>query len=114
MDNYSFQNPYDDIQDGAVINDGNFSQIYPDTEILQGKTLTINGGNWTNVKQQPEWTINGGNWTQINFCSHLHSNLIPKGLVECVDNCIHVTAIDEIYADDILIDTIYTYGDILS
>lgn len=112
MSNYCFQDP--DIKDGSVITSGNFSQLYPNTEIMKDISLTINGGNWTNVKKQSTWTINGGNWTQVNRCSNLHPGLVSKGLTECAENCEHVVNAEEIYIDDILADTIYTYEDIVS
>ena len=106
MANYSFQDP--DIADGSTINEGNFTQLYPDTEIMVGKTLTINGGNFCNVKVQPGWTINGGNFTKVNFCHHLHPSWdLPAGVEECP----HMISKDEITIDGVLVDTIYTYED---
>jgi hypothetical protein len=110
MPNYSFIDP--DLTDGSTIDGGNFTQAVPGTEILKGKTLTINGGNWTNVKQQPEWTVNGGNWTQIERCSHLHPRLLSKGLIPaCSTECSHMVEKDEIYVDGVLIDTVCHYED---
>jgi len=111
MANYSFTDPGDAIQDGAVIDSGNFSQLVPGTEIMKGKTLTINGGNFTNVQVQPEWTVNGGNWTQVSRCAHLHPDWIVRGLPECVTECSHMVSKDEVYIDDVLVDTVYTYED---
>ena len=111
MANYSFTDPSDKIEDGAVIDSGNFTQLVPGTEILKGKKLTINGGNWTNVKKQPEWTVNGGNWTQVSRCSHLHPQLIEQGLTPCQENCSHVIDTDTITVDGQLVDTVYHYED---
>lgn len=111
MPNFAFKNPMDEIEDGGVIDGGNFSQLLPGTAILVGKTLTINGGNWINVQQQPEWTVNGGNWAQINRCSHLHPELVARGLPECVVECNHMMDKTEVVIDGVLIDTIYTYED---
>ena len=111
MANYSFKDPGDAIANYAVIDSGNFTQLYPDTPIMTGKTLTINGGNWTNVRKDPNWTITGGNWTQLSFCSHLHPNWIDDGLSECAVDCEHLTDTDEIRIDGILVDTIYHYED---
>jgi hypothetical protein len=113
MANYSFTDPGDAIPDGAVINKGNFTQMYPDTPIMVGKPLTINGGNFTNVRKDPNWIINGGNWTQVSRCSHLHPEWIPRGLAECPENCEHVTYVDTIEVGGQVIDTIYTYEDIV-
>jgi hypothetical protein len=109
MANYSFQDP--DLPDGSVINSGNFTQLLPNTEVMVGKTLTINGGNFTNVKRQPEWTVTDGNWTQVDFCSHLHTNLLDKGLAECAIECRHMDSKDVVEIDGMQIDTIYTYSD---
>ena len=111
MANYSFKEPGDAIPDGSVIDSGNFSQLVPGTEIMVGKILTINGGNFTNVQVQPEWTVNGGNWTQVSRCSNLHPNWVAKGLAECPVECEHMTEKDEIFIDGILVDTNYTYED---
>ena len=111
MANYSFTDPGDVIPDGSIIDSGNFSQLVPGTEIMKGKTLTINGGNFTNVQVQPEWTVNGGNWTQKSFCTNLNPSLIDKGLTECAVECSHMVSKDEVYIDDVLVDTIYTYKD---
>jgi len=110
MANYSFKDP-DDIPDGSVINSGNFTQLAPNTEIMKGLTLTINGGNFTNVKKQPEWTVNGGNFTQINRCSHNWASYVAHGLTECKVECSHMVSKEEIRIDGVLVDTIYTYED---
>lgn len=104
--NWSFQDPGEDVPDGSTISGGNFSQHTPDTAILVGKTLVINGGNFVNVRQDANWTINGGNWTQISRCSHLRPELVARGLSECAENCSHVVATDTIGEE-----TIYTYED---
>ena len=109
MANYSFQDP--DLPDGSVIDNGTFTQLEPNTEIMVGKTLTINGGNFTNVKKQPGWTVNGGNFTQINRCSHNWPKYIDFGLIECEAECQHMTSKDEVRIDGVLVDTIYTYAD---
>lgn len=104
MANWSFQDPGDAIPDGSVIDAGNFSQLQPDTPIMVGKPLTINDGNWVNVRQDAAWTINGGNWSQVSRCYHLHPEWpLP---VE-PDNCVHVTEIDTVTIDGVVVDTIY-------
>lgn len=104
MANYSFQDP--DLPDGSVIDGGNFTQAEPGTEIMVGKTLVINGGNFCNVKKQPEWTINGGNFTQKSFCTNKLQNW-PKPL--CIVECEHMVSKEDVIIDGVLIDTIYTY-----
>jgi len=102
--NWSFRDPGDDVPNGSVITGGNFMQIEPDTPILVGKTLTIRGGNWGNVRQDAAWTIEGGNWTQISRCSHLHPEW---DLPAEVDNCPHVVDVDTVTIDGEVVDTIY-------
>lgn len=109
MANYSFQDP--DLPDGSVIESGNFTQLIPETEIMVGNQLIINGGNFVNVKQQPEWIINGGNWRNLAFCSHLHAHLVSHGLPPCAIECSHMIQKDEIEIDGVVVDTIYTYED---
>jgi len=111
MANYSFKDPGDEIKNGAVIDGGNFFQLVADTEILVGKTLTINGGNWSNVKPQPEWTINGGNWAKSSLCSNVHPDFVPRGLAECNVNCSHVVDVDEVIVNGVIVETIYHYKD---
>jgi hypothetical protein len=92
--NWAFRDPGDDIPDGSTINGGNFSQGTPGTSILVGKTLIINGGNFTNVAQNPLWTINGGNWTQVSLCAHLHPTWLAAGYISAESgNCPHVVDI---------------------
>lgn len=102
--NWSLKDPGDDIPSGSVVSNGNFSQLLPDTAILVGKALTINGGNWTNVRQDPAWTINGGNWTQVEYCAHLHPEW---NLAVEADNCSHVIETDVVTIDGVVVDTIY-------
>ena len=111
MANYSFKDPgkTGDIKDGAVINSGNFTQLVPGTEIMKDLNLTINGGNFTNVKKQDQWAINGGNWTQIDRCSNLNPKWVGYGLTECPTECKHMVSKDVIEVDGIVVDTIYTY-----
>lgn len=110
--NYSFKDPTD-IKEGAVITTGNFTQMYPNTEIMKDLTLIILGGNFTNVKKQDNWIIKGGNWTQIDRCSHLHPEFIDFGLPECETECKHLVDKDTIKVDGIVVETIYHYQDIV-
>lgn len=109
MPNYAFTDPGDAVPDGSTIDSGNFMQLLPHTEILKGKALTINGGNWMNVEAQPEWTINGGLWVHRSFCSHVRPDLVEHGLTECETECEHMIDKNEIYIDGALVDTIYHY-----
>jgi len=109
--NWSFRDPGDDVPDGSTITGGNFSQLVPDTPILVGKTLTIRGGNWCNVRKDPAWTIEGGNFVQVSRCSHVHPSWLAKGLLECAENCPHVVDTDTITIDGEVVETIYQYED---
>lgn len=111
MANWCRKDPGDAIADGEVLSQGNFSQLLPDTPIMVGKPLTITGGNWSNVRQDPAWTVTGGNWTQVSRCYHLHPELETEGLAVEVADCPHVVSTDTITLDEQVIDTIYHYQD---
>jgi hypothetical protein len=104
--NWSNRDPGTDIPDGSTIENGNFAQHTPGTVILAGKSLTINGGNWRNVAQDPAWIINGGNWTQVTLCANLHPDLVAHGLAAEVENCPHAEEIDIVDGE-----TVYHYSD---
>lgn len=106
--NWSHKDPGDDVPDGSVIRGGNFSQLQPDTPILVGKTLTIHGGNFVNVRKDDAWTIHGGNWTQVSRCYHLHPEW---DLPEEVENCSHVVDIHTVTIDGQVVDTEYERKD---
>ena len=109
--NWAFGEPStDDVPAGSVISGGNFSQHTPDTLIMAGRSLTINGGNWINVRKDAAWTITGGNWVQIEFCANKNPHLVGHGLAAEVENCPHAEA-HEIVVDSVLIDTVYVYTD---
>jgi len=106
--NWSLRDPGDDIPDGSTINGGNFSQAVPDTEILAGKTLTINGGLWCNVAVDPAWTVNGGNWTPTSRCAYVHPEWVEKGFLDAeVENCPHVVEVIEVVGGN----DVYIYED---
>jgi hypothetical protein len=104
--NWANRDPGTDIPDGSVIENGNFAQHTPDTPILVGKTLTINGGNWRNVRKDPAWIINGGNWTQVTLCANLHPDLVQYGLPAEIEACPHSEEIEIIGGE-----TAYHYSD---
>ena len=87
--NWSFRDPVDEVHDGDTITGGNFSQLVAGTEILKGLRLTITGGNWCNVKPQPEWTITGGSWAEFEYCAHESPRLVAKGLPAEIVACKH-------------------------
>lgn len=111
MANYSFTDPSAHFKNGDVIESGNFFQLIPNTEIMADLTISITGGNFTNVKKQAGWTVTGGNWTQVSLCSHVHPEF---ALTPCSGECAHMKSKDEVRIDGVLIDTIYVYEDIVS
>lgn len=106
--NWSFTDPGGEIADGEIIEGGNFSQLAPDTPIMVGKSLMVNGGNFVNVRKDAAWVINGGNFSQISRCAYIHPewSLPPEA-----ENCSHVTRVDTVTIDGVLVDTIYHYED---
>ena len=87
----------------------------PDTPILVGKTLTISGGNWINVRKDPAWTISpgGSNWTQVSRCAHLHPEWVGDEMLpdDHPEDCSHVVETTEIEIDGKVVETIYKYRD---
>lgn len=107
--NWGFKDPGDDIPADSVIEGGQFMQLLPDTPIIVGKPLVIRGGNFTNVRRDPQWPGTSGLWVQLDFCSHLHEY---PGLAECAEDCRHVVNTEEVVVDGVgVIDTVYTYED---
>jgi len=92
----------------------NLVQINPHTAICEGKTgLTFQGCNLTNCDVPQDAIVEdcGGYGRHKSRCSHLHPEMIDKGLSVCEDNCSHVVDTDEVWIDGALIDTIYHYKD---
>jgi hypothetical protein len=49
---------------------------------------------------------------QLSRCSHLHPELVERGLTACPDGeCPHTTGVEEIVVDGVVLDTIYTRED---
>lgn len=112
MPNYSRKDPtVEQIPDGSTIDGGNFSQEFPDTPIMAGRTLTINRGNFTNVRKDPNWTINGGNFTQVSRCTNIDPQYKEKSSAPCGVDCQHVVSSEELIIDGVVIDIIYVYED---
>jgi hypothetical protein len=111
MANYSFTDPTEFFNDGAVITQGNFSQLYPDTPIMVGKRLTIKSGNFVNCRKDPNWIIEGGNFVQISRCSHVNPEFVARGLTECVLDCVHKTGEDTIQVAGVTVETVRRYED---
>lgn len=109
--NYAFmtKNPLPDIENGHVFRGDNFMQKLPNTAILVGKTgLKFINCNLTNCNLPSDAITVGSHTKQRSFCSHVHQRW---DLPECPVNCEHVVDTDEIFIDDVLIDTTYHYVD---
>ena len=88
----------------------NIAQLYTNTEICPGKTgLTFKGCNLLNCAVPGDSIITDCLTVQKSFCSHLNPNFGLSPV--CVENCQHVVDTDEIWIDNILVDTIYHYKD---
>ncbi len=109
--NFAFQDPSEEeIPDGSTILSGsNFTQAVPDTPIMAGRTLTIDGGNFRNVRRDPAWTGGKRKYPQTSFCANLHPEWVKLGvLAPCVENCDHVVETIDIAGSA---DVVYVYQD---
>ena len=89
----------------------NLSQDVPDTPLPQyvGEEHTFRNNNMINVRIEEEWDVDRSNNTaQISRCYHLHplSNLEVEE-----ENCQHVTEVNEVWIDNVLLDTFYKRED---
>ena len=101
-------------KDGDIFIGCNLIQIIPHTTICSGIVdLTFTRCNLTNcnVPKDAKVIDCGGYGRHKSRCSHLHPEMIERGLSLCEENCSHVIGADEIWVDSILIDTIYYYQD---
>lgn len=102
------------IEDGDIFIGCNLIQIVPHTAICAGITgLTFTGCNLTNGDVPGDAIVEdcGGYGRHKSRCSHLHPEMVDKGLAVCADNCSHVVDTDEVYVDGVLVDTTYHYMD---
>jgi hypothetical protein len=108
--NWSHKEP-ENVSNGDTIEQCNLSQILPNTSICSGITgLTFRNCNLTNCSIPEDAIVEDCNITQIDRCYHLHSEL---DLAVEVDSCRHVTEVEEVYVDSVLVETIYTREDIV-
>jgi len=113
MVNYSFSTgkKLPDIGDNHVFKNCNFMQKNPNTEIFKDKSgLVFNSCNLINCKLPSDTKIISCNTVQKSLCSHIYPKL---DLPECSVNCEHVIDTDTIKVDNIIIDTIYYYKDLV-
>lgn len=102
------------IENGDSFIGCNLIQINPHTAICTSVSgLTFTDCNLTNcdVPSDAEVIDCGGYGRHKSRCSHLHPDMVDKGLVECVENCSHVIDTDEVWIDGVLMDTTYHYQD---
>jgi len=99
------------VSDGDIIENCNLVQPNSNTSICSGiSNLTFIGCNLVNCLIPVDAIAEDCLIIQKSFCSHLH---LEWDLTLCVENCLHVVDIDEIWIDDILVDTTYHYEDTL-
>lgn len=111
MPNYSWTTGKE-LPDGMVFVNCNFSQKEPHTAIFTGKTgLTFRNCNLVNCDIPADSVVEGGIRCHVSYCSHVHPQWVEKGLLECAENCSHVTGVDTITIDGVAIDTVYNYAD---
>lgn len=93
-----------------AIENMNFSQHQPYTVLTAyaGQAVTFRNCNMVNVAIDPAWTVESCNTAQISRCAHLHPDW---DLPAEPDNCPHVTDIDEITIDGMVVETIYQRED---
>ena len=101
-----------EVKDGAVLDGYNLAQRDPHTRIFAGKKgLTFRRCLLVNCDLPDGSVTEECNPSHVSLCSHLHEKWVAKGLSECSENCDHVTRVDEIEVDGMLIDTVYHYQD---
>lgn len=90
---------------GDTIEDCNFTQMQPDTEISTVKNLVFINCNLCNCRIPTGATTEGCNNMQISRCGHLNDGYT------CEIECKHMVSKEEIKVDGVLVDTIYGYED---
>lgn len=110
--NYSFQQPI--AENNQVFENANFSQVLPHTVVCAGITgLVFRNCNLLNCDVPADAVIESCLTVHKSFCSHLHPELIEKGLPECTTECQHMASKEPIEVDGVVIETIYTYEDLI-
>ena len=86
--NFSFQDP--ECSNGDTFVSCNLTQLLPNTEICKDKkNLTFIDCNLVNCKLPQDITATSCNNTQVSKCTHIHPNLIKRGLTPCAEDCQH-------------------------
>ena len=115
---YKYKNfrliPPTGIENGDTFIGCNLIQVAPHTAICTGIIgLTFTGCNLTNCDVPENAIVDncGGYGRHKSRCSHLHPEMVEKGLPVCTENCSHVVDIDKVYVDGVLVDATYHYRD---
>ena len=93
------------VENGDTIRNSNLLQVTPNMPICEGKTgLIFEDCLLVNVTLPPDAVVIGAPPRNVSFCSHLHPTF---ELTPCVENCPHVTEVDTVTIDGVVVDTIY-------
>jgi len=94
-----------------TVEDCNLMQLVSNTSVCVGITgLIFRGCNLLNCSVSGDAVVEDCLIISKSFCSHLHPDW---SLTPCIENCSHVVDTDEIWIDDVLVDTIYYREDTL-
>lgn len=98
------------VSNGDTVENCNLMQL-ANTPVCEGITgLTFINCNLVNCSVPGDAVIENCLTIQKSFCSHLHPDW---SLTPCIENCSHVIDTDEIWIDNVLVDTIYHHKDTL-
>lgn len=113
MANYSLgRRPIPDVDNGHKFVGDNFTQLFPHTAILTGKTgIQFENCNLCNCDIPADSTRKHSPNVQLSFCSNLHPEWVALGLSVCAENCEHVIDTDSVTIDGQALGTIYHYQD---
>lgn len=90
-DNQAYEMPV--LYSGDVVEQTNFQQLLPGTEIGVGVAgITLRKCNLINCKFPKGTSFQKCQRKQVSYCSHLHPELVSRGLKECRKNCKHVVS----------------------
>jgi hypothetical protein len=113
MGNYSFKTTGLPEPVNGVVESHNLLQGKPHTKIYNGVSgLTFRKCNLTNCDLPVDAVVDDCLIGHVSFCSHLHEKWAEKGLIDqCSENCEHISEIDTVTIDGVVVDTVYQYAD---